>query len=64
MENAVKYNRDGGKVVVRGRVPRETPGAVLVEVSDTGCGIPREDLPYIFDRFYRSRKASRKGRWI
>lgn len=54
IENAVKYNFPGGKVHVSVR-PEEDQ--VLLEVSDTGVGIPEEDLPKIFNRFYRVDKA-------
>lgn len=54
MENAVKYNLPGGRVDVT--ACRE--GALVVlTVKDTGVGIPDEDMPKIFDRFYRVDKA-------
>lgn len=48
--NAVEYNHDGGSVAVRVR-PRN--GVYEVEVSDTGIGIPQQELHRIFERFYR-----------
>lgn len=54
MENAVKYNLPGGKVLVRLYVSGEW---VTLQIEDTGVGIPEEDLPKIFDRFYRVDKA-------
>ncbi len=52
--NAIKYNRPGGKVILSGR--RDEKWTIL-EVSDTGIGIPREDLQRIFERFYRVDRA-------
>ena len=54
VENAIKYNKSDGSVTVRLR--READSALLT-VDDTGVGVPDEDLPYIFDRFYRVDKA-------
>ncbi|MBI3322465.1 MAG: PAS domain-containing protein [Candidatus Omnitrophica bacterium] len=54
LDNAIKYNRAGGSVALRAR--REGD-ALAVEVEDTGIGIPPEDLPRIFERFYRVDKA-------
>ena len=54
VENAIKYNHDGGQVHVR-LLRRDEE--VVVQVEDTGVGIPEEDLPKIFDRFYRVDKA-------
>ncbi|MGB9791764.1 MAG: two-component system histidine kinase PnpS [Thermacetogeniaceae bacterium] len=58
LDNSLKYTPSGGEVEVSLR--REGKEAV-VAVKDTGIGIPREDLPRIFERFYRVDKArSRK----
>ena len=54
IENAIKYNFSGGYVYVS--VQRDGD-QVLLEVSDTGVGIPEEDLPKVFNRFYRVDKA-------
>ncbi len=54
VDNAIKYTPAGGRVEVR--VTREDDHALL-EVNDTGVGVPAEALPHIFERFYRVDKA-------
>ena len=54
-ENAVKYNRPGGRVRIC--AAHEGPGWLRMQVTDTGIGIPAEDLGRIFERFYRVDKA-------
>lgn len=52
--NAIKYNRDHGKISVRGD---DHGDHVEVFITNTGEGIPKEDIPHIFERFYRVEKA-------
>jgi two-component system OmpR family sensor kinase len=54
VDNAVKYTAPGDRIEVRAR---ETDGAVVVEVADTGPGIPADDLPHIWEELYRSPRA-------
>jgi len=54
MGNAIKYTPDGGEVSID--VNAET-SKVLVTISDTGIGIPKDDLNHVFERFYRVDKA-------
>jgi signal transduction histidine kinase len=56
LENALRYTESGGRVDVR---VEKSPGEARLIVADTGVGIPAEDLPYVFERFFRS-KASRR----
>lgn len=59
LSNAINYTHDGGSVkvtVVNGHKADGTE-TVVFTVSDTGMGIPRKDLPRIFERFYRVDKA-------
>lgn len=53
-DNAIKYNRDNGKVTIN---IRQTTTEVLLSVSDTGIGIPKEDTERVFERFYRVNKS-------
>lgn len=55
LDNAIKFNRRGGEVHIE--TVRLPEGKVRITVSDTGIGIPSEDLPRIFERFYRVNKA-------
>lgn len=72
IDNAVKYTTPGGSVTVS---LSSKNGSAVGEVRDTGIGIPAEDLPNIFKRFYRADKARSResggaglglsiGRWI
>ncbi len=57
LSNAIKYTPNGGSVNVRVG-PSDSPTFVCLEVQDTGVGIPAENLPHIFDRFYRVRNPA------
>ncbi len=56
--NAIQYNKPSGKIRVTTRSRQER---VELEVSDTGQGISSDDLPHVFERFYRADKARSRG---
>lgn len=56
LDNGVKYTAAGGRVTVRLTSGQDR---VRAEVSDTGMGIPKTDLPHIFDPFFRGEQAHR-----
>ncbi len=58
IDNALKYTPAGGRVEVQ-VVPRD--GEVAVTVADTGRGIPPDDLPHVFERFYRADRSRTRG---
>jgi heavy metal sensor kinase len=72
LDNAVKYTPDGGRIELR---VSTNDGFAVTEIRDTGIGIASEDIPHIFDRFYRADRARSRetggtglglaiGRWI
>ncbi|MET3635182.1 cell wall metabolism sensor histidine kinase VicK [Streptococcus porcorum] len=54
LNNAIKYSPDGGKITVG---MKTTDTQLIISIADEGLGIPKKDLPLIFDRFYRVDKA-------
>jgi signal transduction histidine kinase len=59
LQNAIRYTPPGGSVAVRAE---RRPGDVLVSVTNTGEGIPPDDLPHVFERFYRVEKSRDRAR--
>ena len=58
IENAIRYTSPGGRItVILSRVGEH----VMTQVTDTGCGIPPEDLPHVFERYYQVGTKYQKG---
>lgn len=59
VSNAIKYSPQGGEIEIGMRQEDQPARRVCIWVADHGLGIAREDLPHVFQRFYRSRKPDR-----
>lgn len=57
MDNAIKFSETGGDVFLKLSLEQGKP---IITVTDKGCGIPEEELPWIFDRFHRAATAKNK----
>ncbi len=55
MDNAIKFSNDGGIITIE---THQFDDGVEVKITDTGKGIPEEDLPYVFDRYFNFSKSS------
>jgi len=59
IDNALRYTRAGGTIKIG--ASDKTPGWVTVSVSDSGSGITAEDLPHVFDHFYKADRSRQRG---
>ncbi|KXG11111.1 Sensor protein SrrB [Anoxybacillus sp. P3H1B] len=59
IDNALRHTEENGMVKV---VVEQTGEGVSIHVQDSGSGIPEEDLPFVFERFYKADKARTRGR--
>ena len=57
LDNALKYTEQGGKIIVYAEIPN--PATLIISFSDTGKGIPPEDLPHVKEKFYKSNTTVR-----
>ncbi|MDE6410536.1 MAG: substrate-binding domain-containing protein [Muribaculaceae bacterium] len=61
MSNAMKFTPDNGKINIRGKIEKDD---FILSITDSGCGISREDIDKIFDRFYQADRISPQGSGI
>ena len=59
--NAIKFTPEGGEIRITASVDPEDGRLVRFGVTDTGPGIPADELPHVFDRYYQARRKNREG---
>lgn len=59
IDNALRHTEEGGNVDVR---IEDAKDWVKITIEDSGYGIPKEDLPYVFERFYKADKARTRSK--
>ncbi|WP_078380134.1 ATP-binding protein [Sutcliffiella halmapala] len=59
VDNAIRHTEQGGEIII---IINLTDLGVKIDVKDSGHGIPEEDLPFVFERFYKADKARTRGR--
>jgi len=58
ISNACKFSNEGGSITLEISLAKKNDHQLIIKITDTGIGIPSEDLLYVFDRFFQSRKTS------
>jgi two-component system, OmpR family, sensor histidine kinase ResE len=64
LRNAIQYTEPGGHIYIASGLDREQPDRIFIDVADTGVGISTEDLPFVFDLFYRGEARTASGKRI
>ena len=59
IDNAIRHTPDGGSVMITKQMDES---GLILSCEDTGSGIPEEDLPFVFERFYKADKARTRGK--
>lgn len=59
IDNAIRHTPTGGQIILRAK--KNANNTMLLEVEDSGVGIPEEDIPFVFERFYKADKARTRG---
>ncbi|GAY78428.1 sensor histidine kinase ResE [Sporolactobacillus inulinus] len=59
IDNAIRHTREGGFVTVKARIETDR---LHVWITDSGVGIAKEDIPFVFERFYKADKARTRGK--